>query len=116
MIAIGAILMACGGVLLVRALGRYRSGLMRRRDALGRANGSVRRVCADVRDRSAGTAASAERMRRDGESWDVDMSRLSQSLREQRPAIERLTHGRLAMGARVAGLISKAAQIAFLWR
>lgn len=57
-----------------------------------------------------------ERMRGSGASLDDDLSRLTKSLRTQRAGIEGMARGRVATTIRLARLVSKAAQVAFLWR
>jgi hypothetical protein len=57
-----------------------------------------------------------EGMRVEGASLERDIVRLTDSLREQREGIERVTRGRLATVIRVAGVMSKAARFALLWR
>lgn len=103
-------------MLIVRAASRGRSGLVHRRDVIGRTSVRVSRESADLRDRVEHVTAALEQMRVDGTSWDDDMRRLAGSLRTQREGIERMTQGRLATFIRLARLVSKAAQVAFLWR
>jgi hypothetical protein len=115
-IAICAVVAAGGAMLIVRAASRGRSGLVHRRDVIGRTSVRVSRESADLRDRVEHVTAALEQMRVDGTSWDDDMRRLAGSLRTQREGIERMTQGRLATFIRLARLVSKAAQFAFLWR
>lgn len=115
-IAICAVLVAGSAVPIVRAAARSGSGLARRREVIGRAAVRISRDAADARDRMARTTTTVERMRVDGMSWDQDMDRLTNSLRAQRQSIERMTQGRLAKVIRLAGVVSKAARVAFLWR
>ncbi len=90
--------------------------LVRRRELIGHAEVQASRVAAEARDRLERTIVAMERMRVDGASWGDDMQRLTRSLEAQRAGIEGMTHGRLAGFVRMAHLVSKAAQFAFLWR
>jgi len=115
-IAICAALVAGSAVLIVRAASWGRSGSVRRRETIGRAAVSISRESADARDMMEHVTASLEQMRVDASGWDEDMHRLAASLRTQRDGIERMTQGRLASFIRLARVVGKAAQFAFLWR
>jgi hypothetical protein len=115
-IAICAVLAAGGAMLTVRAAARGRAGLVQRRESIARTSVRISRESADVRDRVEHVTAALEQMRVDGTSWDADMRGLTGVLQVQREGIERMTQGRLATFIRLARLVSKAAQFAFLWR
>jgi len=115
-VVICAVLVAGGTTLMVRAASRNRAGLVQRREAVERSAVRVSRESAELRDRMEHVTRSLERMRVDGTSWERDMQRWTGSLREQRASIERMTQGRLASIIRMARVVSKAAQVAFLWR
>ncbi len=115
-IAIGAALVAGGAVFIVRAASRGRAGLERGRDAIGRSAVGISRDAADARDMMERVTTSLEQVRVDGSGWQDDMQRLTESLRMQRDGIERMSRGRLASTIRLARMVSKAAQFAFLWR
>ena len=115
-IAICAALVAGSAVLIVRAASRGRSGSVHRREAIGRAAVSISHESADARDRMEHVTTSLEQMRVDASGWDEEMHRLAASLRTQRDGIERMTQGRLASIIRLARVVGKAAQFAFLWR
>jgi leucyl aminopeptidase (aminopeptidase T) len=115
-IAICAAISAGSAVLIVRATGRYRRLLALRREELGHAEVEVSHVAADARDGMARVVVAAERMREEEASWDDELRRLTHVLQEQRANIEGMTRGRLARIIRVAHMVSKAAQFAFLWR
>ncbi len=91
-------------------------GLVRRREAIDEASARVRRESADARDRLERATIALTQMRTQGTTWDDEMQRLTESLRTQRVSIERMTQGRLASFIRLARMVSKAAQFAFLWR
>ena len=90
--------------------------MVERREAMGRTAVRMSRDAAGLRERMVHTATAVERMRSDGAHWDEDIGRLTEALRAQRKGIEQVTHGRLAMVIRMAGVVSKAARFAFLWR
>ena len=115
-VAVCAVLVAGGAVLIFRAASRGRAGLVRRREAIGRSSVRVSRESADLRDRLERATIALGQMRDDGTTRDQDMQRLTESLRRQRSSIDRMTQGRLASFIRLARMVSKAAQFAFLWR
>jgi hypothetical protein len=115
-IAVCAVVAAGSAVLIVRSASRSRVALVRRREPIGHAEVQASRVAAETRDRLERTIVAMERMRVDGASWDDDMQRVTRSLEAQRAGIEGMAHGRLAGFIRMAHLVSKAAQFAFLWR
>ena len=115
-VALCAVLVASGAVLTVRAAFRVRTGLVRRREAIGQSSVRVSRESAELRDQIERTTLALGQMRNDSASWDHEMVRLTGSLRTQRESIDRMTQGRLASVIRVARMVSKAAQFAFLWR
>ncbi len=90
--------------------------MVRRRETIGRATVRTNRDAAGLRDQLEGTTRALERLRASGASLDDDMIRLTRSLQAQRTGIEGMAHGRMATVIRLAGLVSKAARVAFLWR
>jgi len=115
-IASCAVLAAVTAVVVIRVASRSGSVMVRRRETFGRATVRTSRDAADLRDQLDRTTRALERMRANGASLDDDMIRLTKSLQAQRAGIEGMTHGRMARVIRLAGLVSKAAQVAFLWR
>jgi hypothetical protein len=111
-----AVIAAVGAVVMVRALSRSRSALVQQRAESIRAADQARRDAAALRVQMEHTRATVERMRIDGATWDRDIGRLTDSLRAQRNGIEQVTRGRLATVIRMAGVMSKAARFALLWR
>ena len=115
-IAVCAVIAAGSAVLIVRATAGYRRTLVRRREELGHAEVRVSHAAADARDGVERVGAAVGRLRVERAAWDDEMRRLTDALRTQRRNIEGMTRGRLARIIRVAHLVSKAAQFAFLWR
>ncbi len=115
-IAVCAVIAAGSAVLIVRATAGYRRTLLWRREELGHAEIRVSHAAAAARDDVERVRATVDRMREERASWDDEMRRLTHTLREQRTTIEGMTRGRLARIIRMAHLVSKAAQFAFLWR
>jgi len=115
-VALCAVLVASGAVLIVRAAFRGGVALVRQREAFGQSSVRVSRESAVLRDRIERTTMALGQIRNDGMAWDQEMQRLTESLRTQRESIDRMTQGRLASVIRVARMVSKAAQFAFLWR
>jgi hypothetical protein len=115
-IAICAVVAAATAMVVIRAASRSRSSMVRRRESIGRAAVRTSRDSADTRDQMQQASTALERVRGEGASWDADMIRLTNTLRAQRAGIDGMTHGRVARLIRLAGLVSKAAQVAFLWR
>jgi len=115
-IACCAVLAAVTAVVVIRVASGSGSVMVRRRETIGRATVRTSRDAADLRDQLERTTRALEQMRANGASLDDGMIKLTKSLQAQRTGIERMTHGRLATVIRFAGLVSKAAQVAFLWR
>jgi hypothetical protein len=115
-IAVCAVVAAGSAVLIVRSASRSRVALLRRREPIGHAEVQASRISAAARDRLERAIIAMERMRVEGASWGDDMQRLTGSLEAQRAGMDGMARGRLAGFIRMAHLVSKAAQFAFLWR
>jgi hypothetical protein len=61
-------------------------------------------------------ASRVDRLREEWAATDQAVTDMTVTLASMRGSLERLTRGRLAMLIRGAGLVSKAAQLALLWR
>lgn len=114
--AVCAALVACvavGIVLLATRVG-VRSGRARHRLEL--TTSTLRRDGPRVRRRLAASTARLESMRLRWSASDLVMTGVGKSLASVRESLERLTRGRLATLIRGAGMVSKVAQFALLWR
>ena len=95
---------------------RFRSGAIRARDRVTVMTSDVRRNAPGVRARIELSASRVDRLREQWAATDQAVTDLTGSLTSLRGSLERLTRGRLAMLIRGAGIVSKAAQVALLWR
>jgi hypothetical protein len=77
---------------------------------------SVHREAPIARLRLAQAGERVDQLRRRWAAGDRAMGKLSRSLVAARASIERITRGRLAGVVRGAGLLSRTAQLAWLWR
>ena len=76
----------------------------------------LRRDAPGVRARIEQSAIRVDRLREQWAATDQAVTDLTGSLTSLRGSLQRLTRGRLAMLIRGAGIVSKAAQVALLWR
>jgi hypothetical protein len=115
-VAVGAALVACaaaGSLLLAARVARGAAGA---RDGLARATVALRREGPSLRDRMAATTRRLDLLRVRWVATDQAMAGLTASLGSVRGSLERVTQGRLATVIRGAGIVSKVAQFALLWR
>lgn len=116
LVAVGAVLVACVAVGLALLAARVRRGSARATERLGRATPAIRQDAARVR---ATLTMASDRLDRVGAQWragDAAMSGVTVSMAALRGSLERFTRGRLATLIRGAGVVSKVAQFALLWR
>lgn len=110
-------ILTAGAAVGVVVLARRVSGASRQvRDRLGTAASVVRRDGPVLRDRLVTATDRLDRMRGRSDDTERAMADLTRSLTGVRVSLERLTRGRLAMLIRGAGVASRAAQFALLWR
>ena len=76
----------------------------------------VRRDAPELRMRIERVAGRVDRLREEWAATDQAVTDLTGTLESVRDSLEGLTRGRLALLIRGAGFVSKAAQVALLWR
>ncbi|MFN8519275.1 MAG: hypothetical protein U0667_07785 [Chloroflexota bacterium] len=114
--AAGAALVACVAVGFVLSATRMTRRSAQARVRLDRATTSLREDAPRLRGR---LEAAVGHLQTVGDRWvatDRAMADMTTSLATLRGSLERITQGRLAMLIRGAGIASKVAQFALLWR
>jgi hypothetical protein len=91
--------------------GASRAGLRMREQA-----SEVRRDAPGLRVRIERAADRVDRLRQQWAATDQAVTDVADTLASARGSLEGLTRGRLALFVRGAGIVSKAAQVALLWR
>lgn len=114
--AVGAVLVACVAVGFALLAARVRVGSARATDRLVRAIPAVHQDAARIRLTLTTASDRLDRLRDQWRDTDRVVSDMSVSLVAVRGSLERLTRGRLATLIRGAGMVSKVAQFALLWR
>jgi hypothetical protein len=76
----------------------------------------VRRDAPELRLRIERAAGGVDRLREEWRATDQAVTDMTGTLASVRGSLEGLTRGRLALLIRGAGIVSKAAQVALLWR
>lgn len=115
-VAVGAVLVACVAVGFALLAARLRVGSARATDRLVRAIPAVRRDAVRMRVTLMTASDRLDRLRDQWRETDRVAGDTSMSLAAVRGSLERLTRGRLATLIRGAGMVSKVAQFALLWR
>jgi hypothetical protein len=115
-VAVCAVLVACAGVGLVLLAIRLTQGATRARERLVAASSVVRQDAPRVRERLALATGRIDRLREVWVASDQATMDLTGSLASARRSLVGLTQGRLAVLIRGAGIVSKVAQFALLWR
>jgi hypothetical protein len=105
--------LAAGVVLLAS---RSTHGAAQARQRVTELTIAVRRDAPGTRARIEQSASRVDRLREQWAATDEAVTDVTDSLISLRGSLERLTKGRLAMLIRGAGIVSKAAQVALLWR
>jgi hypothetical protein len=116
LVAACAVLVACAAVVVVllgRAVGGRSSQASER---LRRATSAVALEAPAARRRLMASADRIDALHQSGAAADRVVGGLTGSLADMRGAIEGMTQGRLARLIRTASLVSRAAQVALLWR
>jgi hypothetical protein len=116
LVAACAVLVACAAVVVVllgRAVGRRSSQAGER---LRRATSVMGLEAPAARRRLIAAADRIDALHQSGAASDQRLGGLTGSLADLRGAIEGMTQGRLARLIRTASLVSRAAQVALLWR
>jgi hypothetical protein len=115
-VAACAVLAACVGVGVVLLAARLAHGTTRARTRLTEASSVVRQDAPRVRERLELATGRIDRLREVWVASDQATTDLTGSLASARRSLEGLTQGRLAVLIRGAGIVSKVAQFALLWR
>ena len=114
--AVCAVLVACVAVVLVLLTRRLTGGSARARQQLAAAAAVVRTDSPRLRARLEATTVRMGQLEERWSAADRAVSDMTGSLASMRGTLESLTQGRLAMLIRGAGIVSKVAQFALLWR
>lgn len=115
-VAVGAALVACAAVGLVLLATRMVDASVRARVRIERAMVVVGEDAARFRHRIEAAAGQLDALRARWVATEGATSRATTSLASARRSLEGITKGRLAMLIRGAGIVSKVAQFALLWR
>jgi hypothetical protein len=116
LVAVCAVLVACAAVLVVLLARAVDGRSSEAAERLRRATSVVGREAPAARRRLVTTADRIDAVLAHGPTADERIDGLTGSLAEMRGAIEGVTQGRLAGLIRAAGFVSRAAQVALLWR
>lgn len=116
LVAVCAVLVACVAVGIVLLAGRMRRRLGVARERFVQTTAALRRDGPRVRHLLARIEADLDRVQRQDAAMDRRLVGMTSSLVPIRQSIEGITRGRLAVLIRGAGVVSKAAQFALLWR
>lgn len=116
LVAVVAVLMACVAAGLVLLAVRGPARLAGTRRGLARTTGRVAQELPRVRRLLEDMEVDLVRLRQQDVEMDRRLSAATDTLVPVRRAIEGVTRGRLAVLIRGAGMLSRAAQFALLWR
>jgi hypothetical protein len=116
LVVAGATLVVCvaTGVWLLSE--RFARDSARARHGMEARAGALRRDAPGLRLRIDHATVRVDRLREEWAASDQAVTDMTESLVSLRGALEGLTRGRLAILIRGAGIVSKAAQVALLWR
>jgi hypothetical protein len=114
--ALCAAVMACVAVSVVLLVRRSSGGATQARHRLTAAASSVRSDGPRLRAHLATTAHRVGQLQEGWQATDRAVGELTDTLGSVRGSLEGLTKGRLATLIRGAGIVSKVAQLALLWR
>ena len=119
---VAVLVAACATIVVGIAAGvtllsiRFRAGASRTALRMRTQASETRRDAPELRMRIERAAGRVDRLREEWVATDQAVTDLTGTLTSMRGSLEGLTRGRLALLIRGAGIVSKAAQVALLWR